>query len=347
MDKDAITSVGVIGLLLVVVIVATVINNRQQLVATRPQIDTVVSNALETMLGVEIEAEAIDQINQGNTSCPLGCSLNPTPEPVAGQKEQIQADPIPYVRDVITSKHTSELSSGSLQTVYSLDAPLWWRSDDGYRIRAQGGKSFTAQVVTTATAYQLAPTGGKKQDQDVHPALRHPLLGTIQKEITSALKDLDFKVAKLDNCPVNDAYDPFNNCIAAYTHKKNNQKCLLLARYGTHEVPLDPQNPALRIELTCSDTYDQAYALASPYLYAVNIINPEWLVPDSAVYSVNRDDQEPSIVRVEFGYQQEAPYRIAYFQQLDKGLQLLGNNISERSCSVAPDSEGVVSLQCQ
>ena len=341
MDKDAITSVAVIGLLLVVVIVATVLNNRQQLVATRPHVNAVISNTLGVMLGSELEAEAVNQINQGSTTCPTGCSLNPTPEPAAGQKEQLQADPIPFVRDTVASKHVSELSDASLGADYGIDTTLWWRSEDGYRIQVSGGKTVVFQVPTTQTAYQLAPAGGKKQDEDLHPALRHPLLGAVKKEMTDALDKLDYKQTNIDACPVDDAYDPFVNCIAAFTHKKNEQKCLLLARYGAYGVGIDTNNPVLRVELTCSSNYQQAKDLASPYLYAINIIDPEWLIPDSTVYSVEHDPNEADIVTVDFGYHR------AYFQQLENGLRLLGNNTSDRSCSVAPDSEGVVSLQCQ
>lgn len=341
MDKEALTSVGVIFLLLVVVIVATVINNRQQLVATRPQVNAVMSEALGSMLGIEKEAEQVSQIQQGSTACPVGCSLKPTPEPAAGQKEQLQADPVPFVRDALTSKMATSLQEGALETVYSLDTQTWWRSDEGYRIQMTAGKTLTAQTPTTAKAYELAPATAneeKNKGVEIHPALRHPILTVAEQEMRAAMKKLDFKEVKLSQCPVDDAYDPFDNCLAAYVHKKSAQKCLLLARYGKYGEVADPTHPFLRIELTCSDNYDHDYALAAPYLYAIRMIDPDWLIPDTAVYGVTREADDR--VLVNYGYRQ------ARFQEIDRGLRLISETPGAASCEVTSDENGQLSTEC-
>ncbi len=339
MDKDAITSVGVIALLLAVIVAATVLNNRQQLVATRPQVNSVVSDALQSMLGEEKEAEMATNAQNGSTSCPAGCTLKPTPEPAAGAKEQLQSDPIPYVRDSVSEKIATSLQEGAAETVYSLDTPTWWRSDDGYRIKITGGKTLSIQVPTTQTAYQLAPASVQTKNADLHPALRHPLLSQAYETVTGALKKLDYKQVKITNCPVDDAFDPFNNCLAAYVHKKNEQRCLVLARYGQYGAVAEASKPYLRVEVSCSPNYDNSYAGAAPYLYAVNMIDPEWLLPDTAVEGVERINGNQ--VQVDFGY------RKAFFQEIDKGLRLVNETAGATSCEVLSLDDDGMSLHCE
>ena len=153
MDKEALTSVGLIGMLLVIVIAATVINSQQQLVATRPQIDSVVSNTLENFLGIEHETEESLKAQAGETTCPLGCTAKTVASPAPEREEQLQSDPIPYVRDQVGEQHATQLQSGELESIYNTDSDLWWRSSEGYRIRTTGAKRVTFQLPTTAVAY--------------------------------------------------------------------------------------------------------------------------------------------------------------------------------------------------
>jgi len=339
MDKDALTSVGVIALLLIVVVAATVLNSRQKLVATRPQVNAVISETLGMLVGDEKELEAAQNATADDTACPVGCTLKPTPEPAAGQKEQLQSDPIPYVRDSLSERLGSSLTAGEAETVYSLDTDTWWRSEEGYRIKMTGGKTITTQVATTPTAYQLAPTDAKSKDNVRHPALQHPLLFSAYETVTKALKKLDYKETRLDKCPVDDAYDPFDNCLAAYVHKKNNQRCLVLGRYGRYGEAADPAKPYLRLEVSCSPNYEAGYTQAAPYLYAINIIDPEWLLPDTAVQAVSRENS--NIVKVDFGYRQ------AFFQEIDKGLRLVNEKAGQTSCEVLSLDEGGMNLYCE
>ncbi len=337
MDKEALTSVGLIGMLLVIVIAATVINSQQQLVATRPQIDSVVSNTLENFLGIEHETEESLKAQAGETTCPLGCTAKTVASPAPEREEQLQSDPIPYVRDQVGEQHATQLQSGELESIYNTDSDLWWRSSEGYRIRTTGAKRVTFQLPTTAVAYTLAPSEGKQNQ--IHPAIRHPVLQSVHKEITQVMKELDFKETKLGTCPVDESLDPFDNCLAAYVHKRNDQKCLLVAGYGRADGETDPSNPYLRLELSCSDQYEIAHNVAVPYLYALSIIDPPWLRPETAVYALSRDSD--GVMHVDLGYTQ------AYFREIDHGLQLVGSPNGDRTCNLIREDDGSIVTTCE
>ncbi|MBQ6437996.1 hypothetical protein IJJ12_01270 [bacterium] len=329
MDKDALASVGVIALLLIVIGVATYYNNSQQFVATRGQLNQVVSKTLSTLLTKKKEATAA-QIQQ--TTCPA-CEV-PTPSPTANQKQQFQADPIPYVRDALSAKFATQLSAGELESVYTIGSHMYWRDgSDGYRISVDGGKTLSLQVPSTAKAYQVTPD----KTSDTHPALRHPLLAKVSQEVSRALKKIDFKQSHFSECPLWAPYDPFDNCVATFT--KNDMKCSLVAlygRYGQRDIATD--DPYLRLELSCSDNYDTAYALQAPYLYAVNLISPPWATPDMVVEELAAGE---GLTWVNFGYTS------AYFQEIDSGLRLLDQADLTQSCQIIRQADGSQQLSCQ
>ncbi|MBQ6436808.1 hypothetical protein IJJ27_04635 [bacterium] len=334
MDKDAISSVAVIALLLVIIVMATIFNSRNELVVSRPDANSVVTKVLNKWFGAETTPPAT---TDASNNCPLGCEAIPSPQPVANQKQQYQQDPVPYVRDQVEAALNQALKNGEVESVYSLDTNLWWRSDEeGYRIIVPGAKTISFQVPTTQKAYQLAP--GK--DNELHPARRHPMLEQAEKEISKALKKIDFKQGNFSRCPIDDAYDPFDNCVATFT--KGKQRCLLSASYGQFNQPASTSDPYLRLDLTCSDNYEWAYNQEAPYLYAIDIINPRWSIPDMAVSQIATDDNK-QLTWVDFGTHQ------AYFQHLENGLRLLDSEPEGLSCDLLhdPNNTQLLQLHCE
>ena len=331
MDKEALTSVAVIGLLLIVIVIASVFNKRQELVAVRPDLNQVNSKVLTRLLGNQ--ETPTDESEAG--SCPVGCVAQATPEPTPDTKKQWQQDPVPYVRDRINTHFAKQLANGEADSNYITNTTMWWRSpDEDYRILVPAGKTLTVSVPTTAKAYTLTPEDKNQQ----HPALRHPLLAQVEKEITTRLKKLDFKKSSFNHCPVNESYDPFDNCVATFT--KNDQRCNLIAGYGQSSSSLEPDKPYLRLELTCSDQYQQAYNQAAPYLYTINLINPPWLAQDTAVYHLQNQGE---LIKVDFGYHQ------AYFQPIDDGLRMLETDNFTSSCALhyQNGTQQIVQLNCR
>jgi hypothetical protein len=310
MDKDGLSSVALIGLLLAIIITALYVRNANELVATRISYDQVVGGLFDSLSGVVANTET----NGTPTTTP-----EPTSKPTATQKEAWQADPIPKIATEIQTKFQAELTANSLSSTTYINDQLWWRSDaEDYRILVKNAQVFGVQVPTTEAAKQKVP----QSENDDHPALTHPLLAKVAKEISKQMSDLGFKRASFKNCPVNEAYDPFNNCV--YTYTLESLKCSLIAVYGRIDKKPDLQ-PYLRLELACSSDYDQAYANAIPYLLTLNLINPDWRVPDMAVYAIqNYGDWS----RVNFGHQ----YGI--FRTIPGGYRLVTGGYLPPTCTL-------------
>jgi hypothetical protein len=303
MDKDTFSTVALIGLLLAIIVSALYVRKANELVVARTDLNQVVGSIFDQFLDVSTP-----------TATP-----QPTPKPTTSQKASWQIDPVPKVAAEIEAKFQSDLIAQNLSTVTYINDQLWWRSEkEGYRILVTGAKVFGAQVPTTQVAREKAPQDNKSE----HPALTHPLLAKVSKEISTQLDALGFKRDHFKNCPLSEAYDPFNNCVYYYT--RDQVKCSLIAGYGRLDKQPD-QLPYLRLELACSSDYDSAYASAAPYLLTLSLINPDWYVPDMAVYSSRTVD---NWTRVSFGQQ----YGI--FTQLDDGYRLLTGGYYPPSCDL-------------
>lgn len=309
MQKENLSTIGLIAFLFVLILVAVYLRKEQELVVTRPDLTTVVSQTLETLGGGSGSSES------GAVACPAGCvaqnSANSTTtkqKPSDAQKEAWRADPATHVSEVLRTQFAKQILQGELEQGDFTNDQLWWRSDEeNYRILVAPAKTTGYQVPTTATAGELAP----KKPTDKHPAARHPLLKKVIKAVNKEMSKLGYKKSAFATCPVNEAYDPFNNCLATYT--RDDHKCTLIAGYGR----LDRQasvTPYLRLELSCSDAYEASYHLAAPYLYTLNLVNPEWLVPDMAVYQV---EELGDWSRVNFGN------NYGIFQKVEQGYKLV------------------------
>ena len=318
MDKDAIQSMVAIGLLLIITIGATIYSNRLQLVSTRPRVNEVASQTLKNLLGNKDEAEQLDGQTLPDGTCPAGCTaVASTPIPAANRQAQWQSDPVPYARDRIAENFANDFSDGALESVYATGTSFWWRSkSENYRIRVHDAKTIAWQIPTTTKAYELTP-----DSKQTHPALRHPTLKAVSDHVSKSLKKIGFKQSHFNDCPVSENYDPFNNCVATFTH--DDMKCSLIAGYGKYEQWTDSTNPYLRLELSCSGAYELSYAQAAPYLYAVKMIHPSWYTNDMAVYEVVDSND---LTWVDFGYTS------AYFQDINGGLRLLNSDETAKSC---------------
>ncbi len=319
MQKENVSTLALMVFLILLIIGAVYFQKQQALMATRPDIFSVVAKALNTDYSNLNNQKALLATNSG--TCPSGCvATQNSTKTTKAEKAAWQADPVSRLTTVLHEKFAPKISQGELEQANFVNDQLWWRSEkEDYRILVPAAKVTGFQVATTQTALELAP----KKSTDTHPAARHPLLKKVIKAINKEMSNLGYKKSKFINCPVNEAYDPFNNCLATYT--KDNHKCTLIAGYGR----LDRQastTPFLRVELACSDDYEDAYQLAQPYLYSLNMINPEWHVPDMAVYNVITSGDWS---RVSFG----SNYGI--FQKITSGYKLIAGGINPVSCLVA------------
>lgn len=309
MKNESLGTLSLIVLLIIIILTAVYVQKQQELVVHRPDINEVTGRALELLSATATSSSA---------ACPAGCVAIATPEPTT-DKAKWQLDPVPRVAEQIDKKFKSELMKNHLETALFTNDKMWWREEkNDYRILVSEAKTFGVQVPTTEKASQLAP----KKVGESHPALKHPLLKKIKKEIEKQMKTLNYKKDEMDNCPVNEAYDPFNNCLSTFT--KGEQKCLLIAGYGT--IDKKPSaTPYFRLELACSDNYQTDYDKAAPYLFSLNILNPEWLVPDMAIYDVKKEGEWS---RVSFG----SNYGI--FKKIDSGMRLVFGGTQNPSCEL-------------
>ncbi|MDO5561430.1 MAG: hypothetical protein Q4G02_01510 [bacterium] len=310
MDKDSFGTLALIGFLLALILLAVRVKKDQELVAIRPDYSTVVAQ----VLGAVNQEKSTDATA---AACPQTCASPVAAEPVV-EKEILAANPTVSISNTLSEKFAKQISRGELEQVNFTNDQLWWRSpEENYRILVSGASVAGFQVPTTAKAATLAPS----KENEAHPAATHPLLKKVIKTISKEMSSLGYKKSKFSQCPVSEAYDPFDNCVATYTHK-NGQKCSLIAGYGRLDRQLS-ETPYLRLELACSDQYEQAYQQVQPYLYTLRAINPEWRVPDMAVYQV-----ETSGIwsRVSFG----SNYGI--FQKIDNGYKLVTGGATLPGC---------------
>lgn len=310
MDKDSLGTLALIGFLLALILLAVRVKKDQELVAVRPDYSTVVAQVLGTVSKEKsVEATA--------AACPQTCASPAAAEPTI-EKDVLAANPVASVSDALSEKFAKQISRGELEQMNFVDDQLWWRSpEENYRILVSNAGVAGFQVPTTAKAATLAPN----KENEAHPATTHPLLKKVIKAISKEMSSVGYKKSKFSQCPVSEAYDPFDNCVATYTHK-NGQKCSLIAGYGRLDRQTS-ETPYLRLELACSDQYEQAYQQAQPYLYTLRAINPEWRVPDMAVYQV---ETSGNWSRVSFG----SNYGI--FQKIDNGYKLITGGTTHPGC---------------
>ena len=309
MDKDNLGTLALIGFLLALIILAVRIKKDQELVAVRPDYNTVTAQVLGVFSNLSAEAT-------NAAECSQNCATEPASSP--SDKDVLASQPIDTISKTISEKLAQPIARGELAQANFTNDQLWWRSEkENYRILVPGAQVAGFQVPTTDKAITLTPT----KDDEAHPATTHPVLKKVIKIINQRMSSLGYKRSKFAQCPVSEAYDPFNNCVYTYTHK-NGQKCSLIAGYGS----LDRQEsttPYLRLELACSDQYEQAYNQAQPYLYTLRVINPEWRVPDMAVYQVTNSGDWS---RVSFG----SNYGI--FQKVENGYKLITGGLIDPGC---------------
>jgi hypothetical protein len=317
MAKDAFASIGMVIVLLVLVVFVWYWQKQNQLVAVRPQRNEATSlffNNFGQWLGGSETA---------TTGADCDCPTLPTPTPTPNQKQQWQAAPVAYIRSQIELKFAPDMRQAALATSFYGHDQMWWRAEkENYRILIPDAQVVGFQVPTTDAAAKLVPA----KPNDLHPAQRHPLLKKVTQEVNKLFSSLGYKKSSFQSCPVSEAYDPFDNCVATYT--RDEHKCSLIAGYGRVDRVVS-DDPYLRLELACSDSYQSAYDQAVPYLYAVNVINPEWRVPDMAVHEVVAEGE---LTRVNFGQTQ------AYFQKLDNGLRLVSSKLATPNCEVVTDA---------
>lgn len=230
------------------------------------------------------------------------------------------ASPINYLAGVIRQKFASSFIDNNLTDgIYAPDS-LWWRSEkEGYRILVKNARTYGVQQVVGKT---LSTTDDIKPGITTHPASKNVHLAKIIKEIKNLFKELGYKESKFSQCPVSQAYDPYNNCVAIFT--KGQQYCSLLVGFGRLDRQPDLRSYE-RLELSCSDAYQAAYQQAAAYLRVLNLVNPTWRVPDMAVYEVHSLN---GWSRVSFGAQSGIYYQSA------EGLQLLGGGSAPLSCAL-------------
>lgn len=319
MQKENVSTLALMVFLILLIIGAVYFQKQQALMATRPDVISIVAKALNTdysNLNNQKNLLATD-----SSACPSGCvAINNSTKASKTEKALWQADPVSRLTTLLREKFVTKINQGELEQASFINDQLWWRSEkENYRILVSGAKVVGFQVATTQTAMELAP----KKPTDSHPATRHPQLKKVIKAINKEMSSLGYKKSNFGDCPVNEAYDPFNNCLASYT--KDNHKCTLIAGYGR----LDRQpstTPYFRIEFACSDDYESAYQTAQPYLYSLNMINPEWRVPDMAVYQATTVGDWS---RVSFGS------NYGLFQKITSGYKLVAGGINPVSCLVA------------
>ncbi len=324
MQKEDFSTLALVAFLVILIIAAVYIRKEQELLARKPDLQTIVSN----FLGQTQAADA----TVGGQVCPAGCTstststtATPTPKPTADDKEAWRADPATRVSTVLRQKFAKEILAGDLEQNDFIQDQMWWRSpDEGYRILVSPAKTTGYQVQTTEIAAELTPKNAK----DLHPAAKHPVLKKVIKAINKEMSSLGYKKSNFSSCPVSEAYDSFNNCLATYT--RDDHKCTLMAGYGRLDRQVST-TPYLRLELSCSDAYDTAYQAARPYLYTLNLINPEWRVPDMAVENVYTFGDWS---RVNFS---GGNYGI--FQKVDSGYRLASGGNRPVTCLTAATAE--------
>ncbi len=313
MEKENLNTIALLGFLLLLIIATLYIKKQQELVAVRPDYNAVIA---KTLLGFTGQASTEAQLTE---SCPAGCvAAEKEEKPSKKQKDLWKADPVPRVSEVIDKKFSKNLDNKEIEQANFIDDQLWWRSENDYRILVPQAKVLGLQVPTTKKAEELAPD---KKNQN-HPASNHPLLKKVIRTINKEMSSLGYKRSKINHCPINEAYDPFNNCLYAYTNGE--QKCILMGGYGRLDRQ-ESDKPYLRLELACSDQYELARAQQEPFLYTLQIINPEWQVPDMAVYSIKTVDDWS---RVSFG----SNYGI--FQKISSGYRLLAGGLKAPTCEL-------------
>lgn len=305
--KDSLSTLAMVALLVLLTIVCFCFQQDQTLVATRDSRDTITS----TVLGVATpSASLIDRA----TSCPEGCALVEE-KPTA--KELLQADPVTYIATETSQKFAKQIANSSLQMSTDQDEILWWRSDkEDYRLAIPNATVVGWQVATTEKAVALTPT----DINSAHPAARHPQLKKVITTVNKLMTKIGYKKSAFAQCPVNEAYDPFNNCLATYTLKDSEMRCSLIGGYSQLTTDAtDQAEPYLRVELACSDQYQTAYSQAFPYLFVLDQVNPPWKIPDMAVLGV---DQNGDTARVTFDQNYYGQYR-----RVENGYQLIDGGV--------------------
>ncbi len=325
MQKENLTTIGLIIFLVVMIFVALYYTREYELVATRPDLNSIVSRVL---------GDSTTQATPGAQACPETTCPPAELDPTEQQFLDYQANPPSHLITTIPEKLATQLAHDQAEAQYYVDDQLWWRAENSdqyspYRILVTPATVLGFQVPTTNTALELTPTG---INNELHPAAKHPLFEDIITEIDRQMKDLDYKKSAFESCPVNEAYDPFNNCLATYT--LDDYQCSLIGGYGR----LDRQtsaSPYLRLELACSNQFPTAYAQAQPYLYALELIDPEWRTPDMAVHSVQTAGEWS---RVSFGQ------NYGIFQKITSGLTLVHGGDTLPTCALVQEKQIPLSL---
>lgn len=232
--------------------------------------------------------------------------------------EQNYADPTSYVAAQIKKKFASEFKEKDLTDGIFVNDVMWWRSDkEQYRLRLPNAKTYGVQLVTN----QVDTPDNINPGVTPHPASKNRTLGKISKEIAKLMVNLGYKQSEFATCPVSEAYDPYNNCVAIFV--RHETRCSLIAGFGR----IDKQADLLayqRLELSCSPSYAPAYQQTAPFLHSLNLTNPAWKVPDMTVYNVSQDGDW---FRVEFGAM------VGLYHQTLSGIELVAGGSEPFSCA--------------
>ena len=248
MEKENLSTLALIGFLLLLVIVALYINKEQELVATRSNYNEVISNVFSNFGEPTGSSEA-----ELSGACPTGCITDEAAVTAQNNQKNVwRRDPASSISSVIEKEFATQLGNHDLEQANFVNDQLWWRSqEENYRLLIPNATVVGFQVPTTERAGELTP----KDDDTVHPASTHPLFKKIIKQINRSMSSLGFKKGQFAQCPISEAYDPFNNCLQTYTYE--DMKCSLIGGYGRLDRQASEQ-PYLRLELSCSNQYDAA-----------------------------------------------------------------------------------------
>lgn len=200
---------------------------------------------------------------------------------------------------------------------------LWWRSADGYRLVVSGAQTVGVEVENTAGSPNLAT-----KNLNTHPATKNSQIKKAISVTGKYLKKLGFKKKKFSSCPLNYVGDPFNNCVNYF--EKDDLKCNLIVGFGGLN---DFSNQdKYRLELTCSEHYDQFATVATPLIKATHLFNPEWKTADMAAFKVVEDN---GYFRIDFGDRQAD--RHAIFKKEGQELELLDGGKRAVACSTVSE----------
>jgi hypothetical protein len=299
MDKDGLSSIALICLLLVIILVAYYVRRNHVL------------DLRQLTLGEQVAGVV---------------TATPKPE----EKEEKKVTPVEgqdlmmTLASGVENAFQTDLVAGNLTTVTYINDQLWWRSDnEGYRILVTPAKTFGVQIPTKVRASDFTPSKAGEN----HPALADTLVAGVIKELNQQFNNLGYKKGSFKNCPISEANDPFNNCVATYT--KGADKCSLIVGFGRLDRQLEIQ-AYFRLEVACAETYAVAYQKAQPYLFILEIANPAWRVPDMAVYEVKTVG---TFSYVNFG----SNYGI--FQKNEKGQRLLAGGTTPPPCALVTQEQ--------